>query len=236
MARKKQRSDELLAPDAFQQQGSGWSKWLEKNIRLVLVAVAAVLVGIVGAEFITSQSQRSASAMTSRFGDALDQYREATDPSFVQTATSADVVEQKKNRAKSALKNVRDSTDASGASRLALLYEADLARSMDDEAEAAALYEDYLQRAPSDDPLRFLALEGAGYAHEEQENWDAALRHFVELERVSFYEQWALKHQARVYEAMGDVSKAVDTLERLLETEPDAFLKNYAESKLKLLR
>lgn len=236
MARKKQRSDELLAPDAFQQQGSGWSKWLEENIRLVLVAIVAVLGLVIALEFVTSQSARSASAVTAEFGAALEQYRDATDPSLAQTATSTEVIREKERRAREAFEQMRASLDAKGPARLALLYEADLAQRSGEHAAAAALYADYLERAPADDPMRFMALEGAGYAHESLGSWGEALRYFEELESVDFYANWALKHQARVHEAKGDSAKAISTLERLLEREPDTFLKNYAESKLKLLR
>jgi tetratricopeptide (TPR) repeat protein len=236
MARKKQRSDELLAPDAFQQQGSGWTKWLEQNIRFVLIGIAVVLLLVVGLQFVTAQSERSASELTSKFGAALDQYREATDPSLAETATSTEIIERKERQARKAFEEVRTSVDEKGPARLALLYEADLAARVDDHAAAAALYADYLERSPKDDPLRWIALEGAGYAHEALESWDEALEYFEELEKISFYEQWALKHQARVYEAKGEDTKAIAALEELLDSEPEAFLKNYAESQLKLLR
>lgn len=236
MARKKQRSDELLAPDAFQQQGSGWSKWLEHNIRFVLVGIAVVLALIVGLEFSTSQSARSASDLTSRFGAALDDYREATDPSLAQTATSTEIIERKERQARKAFEGLREAVDREGPSRLALLYEADLAERVDDHAAAAALFADYLERSPTDDPLRWIALEGAGYAHEALESYEDALRYFEMLEDVPFYAKWALKHQARIHEAMDDDSQAIAALEKLLDSDPDAFLKNHAESQLKLLR
>lgn len=236
MARKKQRSDELLAPDAFQQQGSGWTKWLEKNVRLVVIGIAVVLLSVVGVEFATSQSDRAASDLTSRFGAALEDYREAVDPSLAQTATSTEIIEKKERQARRAFEEVRSTVDEKGPARLALLYEADLAARVDDHAAAAALYADYLERSPKNDPLRWIALEGAGYAHEALESWEDALGYFEQLEAIPYYQQWALKHQARIHEAMGDDTQAIAALEKLLDSEPEAFLKNFAESQLKLLR
>lgn len=240
MARKKRRKDEeteqLLAPDAFQAQGGEVSSWLEKNIRFVGIGLLVVLAGVVLFEVFRSQGTRAASEVTSEFGEVLQTYREARDPNMVRTATSTEVVRSKQREAAEALAEFRSNHAGTGSARLGLIYEADLLRQSGDAAQAQELYESYLEGSYDGDPLRFLALENAGYAAEDQEKYEEALSFFQRLEEIDFYKAYALKHQARVLKTQGKVDEAVQTLERLLESEPSPFLKNYAEGELKVLR
>ncbi len=233
MARKKHGS-EPVAPDAFQQQGTGWVKWLEKNVRLVMIGIGAVLLTVIGVEFAQSQAERSASAQTEEFNDALELYREATDPGLAQTATSTEVIDRKVEAAAAAFAELGEK--GGGPARVALLYEADLARRAGDEEKAAQNYVRYIESAEDDDPMLFVALEGAGYAYEALENYDEALKYYRRAAVLDYYELWAMKHEARVLASKGDVEGAREVLEKILETEETGFLKFHAENQLKLLR
>ncbi|MGF1509494.1 MAG: hypothetical protein ACFB9M_08330 [Myxococcota bacterium] len=235
MARKKE-ADKLLGPDAFQEGGAPWVAWLEKNVRLVLLALGTILVGIVGFQMAGSSSARSASEVTAALGDALESYQRVSSPQFASTATSTQMLKQAYGDAQNELRRFRSEHSDRGAARLALLYEADLAARQEAYRSAADLYGAYLDSAVSNDPLRFIALEGQGYAYESLGEYSEALRVFELLAEIPFAQAYALKHQARVLEADGQVEEARSRLQLLLETEPSLFLQNYAENRLKLLR
>lgn len=235
MAKKKKAEDELLAPDAFQESGKTWVSWLEKNAVLVFAGLGVVLLGVVGVEYARSQTARSASEVTTAFGEALNAYQEAADPTLASTATSTQVVDDKYAEAQEALAAFRASHASSPASRLALIYEADMAARRKAFEDAAKLYAEYLDAADEDDPLRFTAMEGAGYAYEQLEEYDQALAYFEMLAGVPFARPYALKHQARVLEAKGDTEAARARLEDLLASNPSTFLENFARNHLRLL-
>lgn len=238
MARKKRDQDrkELLAPDPFQKQGGSLTAWLEKNIRWLLVGLVAVLAGIVLYEVVRSQNVRSSAEATRELGDVLEAYREAQDPAFARTATSADVIDARRREAAKKLAAFREAYPETGPARLALLYEANLAKADGELEEAVKLFDRYLESAGPEDPLRFVALENAGYALEDMERYEEALEYFRRLESLDFYRNYALKHQARVLKEMGRTEDAIEALEELLDSEPSTFLENYAEGELKVLR
>ncbi|MEM1023196.1 MAG: tetratricopeptide repeat protein [Myxococcota bacterium] len=234
MARRKKQAEDL-GPDAFQAEGGRWVGWFEKNGVLVVAGLGVVLLGIVGFEFLGSSSNRAASEVTSAFDDALERYREVTAPGFARTATSTRVLQEAYAEAQDELSSFRDAHAGNGATRLALVYEADLASKREDYEAAARLYTEYVQAAPADDPLLFVALEGAGYAYESLEKYDEAVQTFEALAKVEYAEAYAHKHIARVKEAKGDLEGAKQSLERLLDSEPTPFLENFAKNHLKLL-
>jgi tetratricopeptide (TPR) repeat protein len=234
MARKKQ-ADKLLAPDAFQEKGAPWVVWLEKNMRLVAIAIGAVVAVAIGVEVVGSSGTREASRLTSQLGEALEGYQEVSSPQFAATATSSAMLTRAYADARADLRSFREAHPGTGPARLALLYEADLAAKQGEHAAAAKLYDGYTDGSDPDDPLRFMALEGAGYAHETAGELDAALAAFERLAEIEYARNYALKHQSRVLEAKGDPEGAKAKLQELLDAEPSVFLKNFAENRLKLL-
>jgi tetratricopeptide (TPR) repeat protein len=235
MARRKKKADEHLGPDAFQAEGNRWVAWFEKNGVIVVGAIGVLLLGIAGYEYMRSSSNRAASEVTSAFDEAFERYQEVTGPGFAKTATSTRMLKETYAGAQSELAEFRQAHSSKGPGRLSLIYEADLAFKREDFEGAARLYTQYVERAPADDPLLFVTLEGAGYAYENLDQYDEALQTFEALAKIPYAEGYAYKHIARVKESKGDIEGARETLQTLLASEPTTFLENFAKNHLKIL-
>lgn len=249
MARKKQEAQELLAPDPFMEKATSGMNWLEKNLKVVLFGVVVVLGGVVAAQFVNSEGKREASVVTVALADAVESFSEATDLQTVLTATSADVLNKKYGEARDKLGDFRKKHGAHPSAAIAALYEGELARRMGDNGEAATLFEEYLSKSDPKAPLRFMALEGAGYAFEADKKHDEALARFEKLATAHpFYKDYALKHKARIQEKKGDKTGAIATYEVLVDLddpravteegkEPEKTpLKSFAEERLRILK
>lgn len=249
MARKKSKE---LAPDAFQQEGQSWVRWLEDHLKLVLGSIVVLLAGVIGLEYAESHSRRGAALLTSSLEEAVEDYREATDLRKVLTSTSAETLKEGYEKAASKLERFAEDHPKTNAARIASLYRADLLARMDQHAEAETKFAEYVASAPPDDELLFFALEGLGYAQEAQDKLDDALSTFEKLATAQpFYEAYALKHQARVLQKKKEGEKAKAAYERMVEVldakmkekypqgappnAPEASLKRFAETRIKAL-
>ncbi len=237
--RKKQEEkakEELLADDAFAAQEGAFSGWLEKNIKVVLGVGVLVLGGVVAMETLSAQNDREASTVTSEFNKAVEGYQEATELRKVLTSTSADVLNKDFASSAKKFESVGKEFSKHSAARVAMLYQADLARRQGKHAEAEKLFKSYIDGAQAKDTMLFLALEGAGYSAEAQDKSDKAMGYYKQLaEKAPFYKDYSLKHQARVLEKKGDSKGAVAAYKSITEMKPDSKLKRFAEDRLKAL-
>lgn len=64
---------------------------------------------------------------------------------------------------------------------------------------------------PRSKALEAVALENLAYSHESTESYDKALEYFAKLEEAvgGLKKEWAIYHQARIWEKKGDVKKAI---------------------------
>jgi tetratricopeptide (TPR) repeat protein len=239
MARKKGESAELLAPDPFLETLNKWAGYIQKHHKPLLASVGALFAGIVGFEFFSAQSEHDAAVVTAQLTEAVKAYDEAVDPQKTFTSTKAGAMDAELERARDKLEQVEKDHPGHGAAQLARLYEADVERRLHKYAEAEALFKAYIQAAKPDDNLIFLALEGAGYAAEDQGKLDDALGYFNKLaEGVgggTFYKDYGLRHKARVLKKKGDDAGAAAALKQLVEMQPPSDLKGPAEEELKTL-
>lgn len=236
MARKKNEAEEALAPDPFLDVAHQGAAFFEKHGKTVAIAAGVVFVGIVAGEFLMKENAREASQVTTELSAAIKSYEEATDLRTVLTSTSAAKTNQAYEGARAKLEAFRNSHPKSGAARLASLYEGDLLRRLGKHADAAGRYQVYLDGADKNDPLRFMALEGAGYALESDQQLDAALEKFRQLAETGPYvKDYALKHQARVLEKKGDKAGAKAAYQAIFDMDPASSLKSFAEERLKAL-
>jgi hypothetical protein len=238
MARKKQETVEAIAPDPVLDTFKAGAGWLEKNLKLVVAGIALVLGGVLAFELISSSSERSAAEVTTLLTEAVKSYDEATDPQKVLTTTVAGALDGDFEKAREKFAAIQKDHPQSGAAQVAKLYEADLARRLRKHADAEALYKAYLQASKPNDPLLFIAHEGAGYAAEEQNKLDEALEHFSRLGEAStaFYKDFGLKHKARILEKKGDTAGAIAALQAIVAIEPPSPLRSFAEERLKTLQ
>ena len=236
MARKKSK-DAVAAPDAFQQEGIAWVRWLEENFKIVAGAILAILGLVIGIEYFQSSSQRGAALLTQELVEAVEQYQEATDLRKVLTSTSADQLKQDYEKTANKLKGFQEAYPNTEGARVASLYEADLLSRLDKQAEAEQKFSAYVSSAKPDDELMFFALEGLGYAQEAQSKLDEAAATFDRLATSQpFYKDYGLKHKARILEQKGDKAGAIAAYQSIVEMDPASSLKSYAETRLKALQ
>lgn len=224
-----------LAPDPFLEKANAYAGMVEKNLRVLGAVAVIALVGGIATVVISRSSQRSASERTLELTAAIDVYNEAVDPSKVLTTTVSAVAIKQAQDAMPKLDALATGKDA--VAELSRLYLADLARRAQDHAKAESLYRDYLQTASAQDPLRFTALEGLGYALEAQGKQDEALAEFAKLGELhdKAYADLALKHQARVKETKGDKTGAAELYRALLDKHAESKLRDFAEQRLATL-
>ncbi len=236
MGRKKAESAELLADDPFLDTLNKWAGYIQKHYKPLLGSIAGVFAVIVGYEFFSSQSEHDAAIVTTQLTEAVKAYDDAVDPQKIMTSTKAGALDADLERARDKLEAIEKEHPGHGAAHLAKLYEADVQRRLRKYAEAEALYKAYIQHAKPDDSLLFLALEGAGYAAEDQGKLDEALASFKKLaEGTGFYKDYGLKHEARVLIKKGDTAGAIAALKQIVEMQPPSDLKSQAEDELKSL-
>ncbi len=239
MARKKRKGEvpveELVAPDAFETVGSSGVQWLEKNFRYVLLGAGVILGAVLAFQLVASSQTRDSATMTAQLNEAVDAFSEAVDMRTVLTSTSPDTLNASYREVQKKLAAFRSQYPGEQAAALAGLYEAELLSRLDAPEQAATLYEGYLQALGDDAPLSFMAHEGAGYAYEKQGQLDRALKHFEKLGDYAYARGYALKHQARIFEAKKERERAQDLYRELKDLDEAGPLKTFAEERLQVL-
>ena len=232
--RKKQIAEDT-ADDQFLVEANKMADWTQKNLKMLVGAVFGLAVIIAGVLFAQSASERSRSAATELFSEAVSEYRDVTDLQKTLTSTQPESLIEDAKKAMPGFEKVI--AGGEGGANLARLYAADLERRAGAHDKAEALYKAYLADSDSTDIVRFIALEGAGYAAEEQKNLDDALGYFEKLTQLpkDFYKDYGLKHMARIYELKKDSSKALETYKMLVEQVPDSKLKEFADERIAAL-
>lgn len=106
-----------------------------------------------------------------------------------------------------------DAAQTGGVVRASCLLDA----GRDDEAQKA--YRAYLADASTDDPIRFLAYEGLGYALERKGKVQEAIAEFRGMgqEEGSPYRDRAMWHEARMLERLGKRKEASELYRQILE-------------------
>jgi len=238
MATKKENV-EAIAPDPVLDNLKKAGTWIEKNGKRLLIGIGAMLAAVLVGQMISSQADRDASEVTTQLAAGVKIYDDATDPQRITTTTVTAELHKPMLEAREKFAQVIKDHPDHGASQLARLYDADLARRLGKPAEAEQLYKDYIARAKSNDSMMFLALEGAGYALEDQNKLDEALDYFSKIGGegpTMFFKDYGLKHKARLLEKKGDKAGAIAALQAIVAIEPPSSLRSAAEERLKSLQ
>ena len=236
MASKKQSRKKQIAQDTaddqFLVEANKAADWTEKNLKSIVMALAGVAVLVAGVLGFQEMSERSKSEATQKLTEAVVEYREITDFQKVLTSTQPEKLIDEAKKALPAFEAIIASKESSAS--LAKLYAADLEFRAGAHEKAEALYKDFLATAANDDIIRFVALEGAGYAAEELKNYDAALGYFQQLTKLpeNFYLDYGLKHVARIHELKKENAKALAAYKELLEKVPETKLKEFVDEKI----
>jgi tetratricopeptide (TPR) repeat protein len=238
MASRKEKIAELTADDPFLEAANKGAEWVHKNGKILAAGAGGFLALAAAILFIGERQDRNASVVTMELLEALEPYEDAIEEQQRATATATAAPHEKKLReASEKLGKIVESNADHGAANLARLYKADAERRLGNWDQAKQLYLAYLERAPKDDVLRFLAHEGAGYAAEEQQKYDEAIEHFTKLVELpnKFYEDYAYKHLGRVHELKGDKAKALEHYKKIVDELPDSKIRDFAEERVNAL-
>ena len=233
---KRALPDVVEAADPLIERTMRLRDWARKNKNVVQgLIVAAVVVGIGGGIYAYKQHQRAAEASTALAGAVADQRGEIGDPDKEEEGPHEKVpvfrtVDERRDAALAAYRDVETKYKGTGASYLARLGEASLLLDKRDADGAIAAYDDVegSSLAHADPEVRDRALEGLGFAYElraelhpeeRDKNLDLALSKYEEMEKsdVFGFKQMAQYHEGRVYELKGDKKKAIETLHALRE-------------------
>ena len=226
--------EELLSPDAFVQQGTGWATYVQKHFALILGGLGALLLAIIAAEYMASSSQSAASADTAALIQAVDEYQEAVYLNAILTSTSSFGDQKRYTKARDGFSTILNgaSSPPAGVKGLASLYDASLALRLGLFDEALTGYERYLNETAEPDTISYFALEGKGYALEGLERLDEALAVFQKIEVMDRFSDFGLKHVARVLLKKGDSSGAKAALQQIVDRDPPSPLREFAEQQL----
>lgn len=188
MAEKSQKlsQKELKQPDAFQKVGYEARDWfLERGRLLAMIAGAVVAAGLLAA-IVSYVSSRGESRASQALADALALAERpvATEPNAAQLAGTEKpfATQQEKEQAiQKALSDLRTEHAGTDAAQSATLPLAQAEYRLGNLDPALALYDAFLKSAPSNEPLRALAMEGRGYVFEAKGDLDGALTAFNDL-------------------------------------------------------
>lgn len=216
---------ELQSPDKFQQRAGGWFDWAHENQKQVALGGAALLVVILVIGLLFGGKPQKA-AETSEAGRELSAALALVDRPVASGAPSGAekpfATEKEKQQAiADALTEVRRKHPGSNAALSAILPLADARFKLGEFDVAAGLYDEYLQKAPANSPLRFLALEGKAQSLEAKGDLDGAAKAFDKLgSEAPGYEDRALYGKASVLQQQQKWDEARATYEKLEKDHP----------------
>lgn len=211
---------ELQSPDKFQKQAGGWFDWAHENQKQVALGAAGLLVVIlaIGLIFGGKSTKAPVSSEAGReLSAALTLVERPVASGAPEGAEKPFATEKEKQQAiADALTEVRRKHPGTSAAISAILPLADAQFKLGAYDQAVALYDEYLQKAPANSPLRFLALEGRAQGLEAQGKLDDAAKAFDKLgSEAPGYEDRALFGKASVLQQQGKWDEARATYEKL---------------------
>lgn len=220
--------------------------WFERNqtrIRNVLVAVAVLLVVVIGWNLWSSKQNAEASRLLWEATETLNApIVQADEPTQEEADEDEERYETLAARADAALEKLDAMLASHSGSRLApyaLLLRGKALYQKGEYAEAREAYNKAL--AEGDENVRARALEGVAFTYEAEENWDEAMARYEELRDIDGLELLADYHIARVHLARGQEVEAKEKLRAILDAfrEEDApnlpYVRDQAELRLMAL-
>jgi tetratricopeptide (TPR) repeat protein len=234
---------QLKQPDAFQRAGMEAGSWVEGKEKLILGAVVAVV--LLGAAIAVASSlrQRSDERAQQALGAALRPVTRPVQPGEAQpdpmTGQAPFGSQQEKDEAiVASLQRFRAEHGRGKAAATAALTMAQSLYRLGRHDEALAAYDDHLSMADKDDPLRAVALEGKGYAHEAKGDLDQALQSFEQLAGADIEQMlvgMGQYHQGRVLILQGKQEEAARILSEIPVRFPNTSAARMATERLNLL-
>lgn len=225
---------EMKGPDRFQVAASEAAHWManrQKQLAIVAVGVLAVAVFAVAiSSWIDSRGTRAGGLLYSAIDAASGEVSSIPLPNFDHPIYKTE--DEKARAVLAAADRVRQAAGGTRAATTALLLEGDAQLALHDWDKAIAAYNGYLSAAPSDDSLRFGALDGLARAQEGKGDLDAAAQTYEKASGIGFFKDRANLERARVLAKAGKAEEARKIVESVAKDSQEPSLQAEAQERL----
>lgn len=255
MASKNKGKSPDESPDQFVAGTMDIAEKLQPHARTITVAVVVVFLALTGWFTYQYLGERAQAQATAIYLDALDISQRPVSPEEAEdgaeaeppAGTDAEEFRSADARATATLKELERLQAEHGSTktaRSAKLLHASVLYDLGRYQEAADMYRAYLSGTPTPS-LRWVALEGLGYAQEamalateDESARNAALTKSLETFRQiqsgdqGPHRDYALYHEARILAMLGQNAEAIAALEKAIEVAPESLLTNDIKQRL----
>ncbi len=232
------RKELLNQEDAFlaaAQQGAHWAGSHRSYVRWV-GAVCVLLIGAVwGVSYYLERQRNTASVAFNQGMDTMQaQVVTETAETKANPQATPPTFASEQDKWKKASEHFQKAFKAAGnkdVGVLAQLHMADVADRLGDQGKAEAVLTNMLQTLSHKDPLYFLAADRLAYVLESKGNFEAASAALDPVvNQGGFYADYALLHQAQVWVAKADYTKAKAVLKKIATVYTESSLVDTAKS------
>ncbi len=212
---------EMKGPDRFQVAASEAASWMasrQKQILVAALAVVAVVAAMIGvASYREGQKAKAGGDLYRAIDVASGQVSAIPLPNADRVYKTT---EEKEKAVLAEAEKVRQRHGGTRAAVTATLLEGDAQLELKDYDKAIAAYQRYLDTAPSDDSLRFGALDGLARAQEGKNDLDGAAKTWEKAAGIAFFKDRAALERARVLAKAGKADEAKKALEGVPKESP----------------
>jgi predicted negative regulator of RcsB-dependent stress response len=224
----------MKGPDKFQvaaTQAAGWAAGHRRQIVGAVVAVVAVIAIVFAVvAWRTSRATKAGGLLYRTLVAASGEVSSIPLPGVPGPLYKTDA--ERQQAVVEAARRVREQYGSSAAAETAALAEGDARFHLGEWDAALAAYRAFLDAAPSDDSLRFAALEGVARVHEAKGELGEAATAWEKVGELKVHADRAALERARVLAKAGKVDEAKKLLASFPETFKESPLKAEAEQRL----
>ncbi len=212
----------MKGPDRFQAAASEAAGWMVKRQKQLALAVAAVAVlAVVGfgiSEYAESSHTKAGAALGQAIEAAGGEISAIPLPNLDRPVYKTR--DEKEKAVLDAAAQVRARFGGSRQAAAAALLEGDARLALGQWDQAAAAYQAFLAAVPSDDSLRFAALDGLARAQEGKGDRAAAVKTYAQAAEIPSFKDRASLEQSRILAQAGDKDGARKALEAVGKDSP----------------
>jgi tetratricopeptide (TPR) repeat protein len=213
---------EMKGPDRFQVAAADAATWAakrQKQIAGAAVAVLAIVAVVIGiSSYIDSGKSKAGGALYKALDASSGEVSAVPLPNFDRPLYKT--AEEKQKAVLAEAEKVRERFGGSRAAITAALVAGDAQLALKDYDKAVASYQQFLDKAPPDDSLRFAGVDGLARAQEGKGDLDAAAKSWEKAEGIAFFKDRAAIERARVLAKAGKTDEAKKVLEGVAKDSP----------------
>jgi tetratricopeptide (TPR) repeat protein len=213
---------EMKGPDKFQVAAADAASWAAKRQKQIVAAVVALfaLVAVVIAisGYVESKQAKAGAALYKALDASSGEVSAVPLPNFDRPIYKT--AEEKQKAVLAEAEKVRERFGGSRPAVTAALVAGDAQLALKDWDKAIASYQQFLDKAPADDSLRFGALDGQARAQEGKGDLDAAQKTWEKAGAIPFFKDRAALDRARVLAKAGKPDEAKKALEAVAKDSP----------------